>query len=69
MSEALWAVRLSPWLPLAEARDEELVEALQWARTSMRASVAGARPARAVYRRAGRAVRPLWDADRVPRPG
>ena len=54
MSEALWAVRLSPWLPLAEASDEELLEALQWARTAMRASVAGARPARAVYRRAGR---------------
>ena len=57
MSEALWAVRVSPWLPLAaggEARDEELLEALQWARSSMRASVAGARPPRAVYRRAGR---------------
>ena len=54
MSEALWAVRLSPWLPLAAASDEELVEALQWARTTMRASVAGTRPPRVVYRRAGR---------------
>ena len=54
MSETLWAVRLSPWLPLAAASDEELVEALQWARTTMRASVAGTRPPRAVYRRAGR---------------
>ena len=57
MSEALWAVRLSPWLPLAAASDEELVDALQWARTAMRASVAGARPPRAVYRRAGRPCR------------
>ena len=55
MSEALWAARLSPWLPLANARDEELLEALEWARSAMRASVAGARPVRAVYRRAGRA--------------
>src|SRR4051794_5934070 len=57
MSEALWAVRLSPWLLLGNARDEELVEALEWARAAMRASVAGARPTRAVYRRAGRPCR------------
>jgi endonuclease-8 len=57
MSEALWAVRLSPWLRLAEVSDEELFDALQWARSTMRASVAGARPARAVYRRAGRPCR------------
>jgi endonuclease-8 len=54
MSEALWAVRVSPWVPVAEARDEDLLEALAWARAAMRASVAGARPPRAVYRRAGR---------------
>jgi endonuclease-8 len=57
MSEALWAVRLSPWLRLAEVSDEELFDALQWARSTMRASVAGARPPRAVYRRAGRPCR------------
>jgi endonuclease-8 len=57
MSEALWAVRLSPWLPLAEASDEGLLEALQWARSSMRASVAGTRSPRAVYRHAGRPCR------------
>jgi endonuclease VIII len=57
MSEALWAVRLSPWLTLAEVSDEELFDALQWARSTMRASVAGARPPRAVYRRAGRPCR------------
>ena len=54
MSEALWAVRLSPWLRLGAATDDELAAALVWARTAMRASVAGARPNRAVYRRAGR---------------
>jgi endonuclease-8 len=54
MSEALWAVRLSPWLPLAETSDDRLLAALQWARTEMRASVGGARPPRSVYRRAGR---------------
>jgi endonuclease-8 len=54
MSETLWAVRLSPWLPLAEARNEELGTALRWARTAMLESVAGARPTRSVYRRAGR---------------
>jgi endonuclease-8 len=54
MSETLWAVRLSPWLPLQEASDEALLAALQWARSAMSESVAGARPTRSVYRRAGR---------------
>ena len=57
MSETLWAVRASPWLPLAQSSDEQLERALEWARNAMRASVAGARPARAVYRRAGRPCR------------
>ena len=54
MSEALWAVRLSPWLPLGATSDGELLEVLRWARTAMRAAIAGVRPVRAVYRRAGR---------------
>lgn len=54
MAELLWAVRLSPWLPLGRATDEELLGALDWARRQMRASVGGARATRAVYRRAGR---------------
>ena len=54
MSEALWATRVSPWRPLGRVSDEELVAALGWARESMRASVAGARPRRSVYRRVGR---------------
>ncbi len=54
MSEALWAVRLSPWLTLGSVTDDRLVEALTWARKTMGAAVAGARPRRSVYRRAGR---------------
>ena len=69
MSETLWAVRLSPWLPLANAGDEELLEALQWARSAMQAVGRGCAPgARRVSPRGAR-VRPLRDADRVPGPG
>jgi len=57
LAEALWQTRLSPWCPLGEVSDEELDRALRWARDTMRAAVAGARPARAVYRRAGRPCR------------
>jgi endonuclease VIII len=54
MSETLWAVRVSPWLAVGEADDAQLGAALAWARDAMRASVAGSRTVRAVYRRAGR---------------
>jgi endonuclease-8 len=54
VSEALWAVGVSPRITVGEASDEQLRAALQWARVAMRASVAGTRPQRAVYRRAGR---------------
>ena len=55
LAEALWQARTSPWLPLARVEDAQLGRALTWARDSMRASVAGRRPARrSVYRRAGR---------------
>jgi endonuclease VIII len=54
MSETLWAVRLSPWLPVARATDEELLGVLEWARSAMRAAAAGRRAPRSVYRRAGR---------------
>ena len=54
MAEALHGVRLSPWLPVADATDDELRSALAAARERMRASLTGSRPARAVYRRAGR---------------
>jgi endonuclease VIII len=54
MNESLWQARLSPWLPTAQARDEELELALDWAQRMMRASVQGARLLHSVYRRAGR---------------
>jgi endonuclease VIII len=54
LAEALWHARLSPWLTLARADDAALEGALGWARDAMRASAAGARARRAVYRRAGR---------------
>lgn len=54
MSEALWAASLSPWLPVGETSDDELLAALQWGRAAMRSSVTGTRPGRAVYRRVGR---------------
>jgi endonuclease-8 len=53
-AELLWRARLSPWLPTREAADDELRALLLDAAASMRASVAGARPPREVYRRAGR---------------
>jgi endonuclease-8 len=57
LAEALWHARVSPWLRLADVSDEELERSLAWAREAMRASVAGARPQRAVYRRPGRPCR------------
>ncbi len=54
MSEILWAVSISPWLTVGETLDDELVGALRTARDEMRAAVAGSRPRRSVYRRAGR---------------
>jgi endonuclease VIII len=54
LAEALWHARVSPWRRLDTVSDEELTEAVTWAREQMRASVRGSRPPRAVYRRAGR---------------
>jgi endonuclease-8 len=56
-AEALWQARVTPWLRAGEVADEELEHALEWVSGAMRASVAGARPSRAVYRRAGRPCR------------
>ncbi len=53
-SEALWAARVHPLLPVGRASDTELGDVLAWARATMGASVAGRRPATVVYRRAGR---------------
>jgi endonuclease-8 len=74
MNESLWQARLSPWLAIADAGDDELDAALAWAQRMMRASVAGTRSLRSVYRRAGRACprcggtilsRGLGDANRT----
>ncbi len=54
LAELLWQARVSPWSRLGNVSDEELSAALDWARDAMTASVEGRRPARAVYRRAGR---------------
>jgi endonuclease-8 len=53
-AEGLWRARLSPWLKVADATEDELRELLAATSELMRASVAGARPDRTVYRRAGR---------------
>lgn len=54
LAEALWHGQVSPWSRLTEVADEELRHVLGWAQDAMRAAVRGARPSRAVYRRAGR---------------
>jgi endonuclease VIII len=54
MAEALWEARLSPWLRVGEATDEQLRAALEAAVRLMRSSLEGRRGGRRVYRRAGR---------------
>jgi endonuclease-8 len=54
LAELLWHAAVSPWLPAGRLTDDELLDALTWARDAMRRSVAGERAARIVYRRAGR---------------
>ena len=54
LAEMLWQVRVSPWTPLGDVTDDQLLRALEWAREAMLASVRGRRSRRAVYRRAGR---------------
>jgi len=54
-SEALWAAGVSPWHPVGEATDAELLAILQAAALQMRASLDGAGHANRVYRRVGRA--------------
>jgi endonuclease VIII len=56
MSEALWEVRLSPWLRLRETPETDRAHALEAAAALMRASVeAGREPAKRVHNRPGRA--------------
>jgi endonuclease-8 len=53
-AEALWHARVSPWLRLADTRDEQLREVLEQAARLMSRGLAGLREPHAVYRRAGR---------------
>jgi endonuclease-8 len=53
-AEALWEAEVSPWRTLGEVDDAELRAVLEAAHTLMRASVDGPRPARRIYRHAGR---------------
>ena len=54
MAEALWDIRVSPWVRVADAPDDVLRDAVGAARRLMQASLASGRPGRQVYRRAGR---------------
>jgi endonuclease VIII len=53
-AEALWQAHVSPWRRLEDLDDAELQAVLEAAHAMMAASLAGPRPARRVYRRAGR---------------
>jgi endonuclease VIII len=53
-SEACFAARVDPWRPLGGYSDRELRAVLAAARRLMQDSVASGRPARAIYKRAGR---------------
>jgi endonuclease-8 len=59
LAELLWHAKVSPWLAVGDATDDELARGIGWARDAMRASVAQSRAGRtrAVYRRAGRPCR------------
>ena len=61
VAEMLWQARVSPWAPLEHVSDDRLSAALDWAREAMSGSVAGQRPSRVVYRRAGRGCRRCGD--------
>jgi endonuclease-8 len=53
-AEALWQARVSPWRCIGDTSDDELQLVLDQAARLMKESVDGARPRRAVYRRASR---------------
>jgi endonuclease-8 len=55
-AEALWAAKVSPWCPLRDVSDDELLATLREAERQMRNSLErGKHRGRAAYRRAGRA--------------
>jgi endonuclease-8 len=54
MAEALWEIRVSPWLRVTDAGERVLRDAVAAARRLMQQALASGRPGRQVYRRAGR---------------
>jgi endonuclease-8 len=57
MAEAAWQARVSPWLGVGDATDDELFTVLSAAASLMRRSVESGGGRREVYRRAGMACR------------
>jgi endonuclease-8 len=53
-AESLWRARVSPWRRVRDTSDDELRETLTHAAELMHESLDGGRPARRVYRHAGR---------------
>ena len=54
MAEALWAIRVSPWVRVRDAGEAVLRDAVAATRRLMQEALASGRPGRQVYRRAGR---------------
>lgn len=54
MAEALWRIRVSPWIRVRDVPTETHAASVEAARELMRSSLASGRPGRNVYRRAGR---------------
>jgi endonuclease VIII len=54
MADALWSIRVSPWIRVRDASDDVLRAAVAAARRLMQEALATGRPGRQVYRRAGR---------------
>ena len=54
MAEALWTIRISPWVRVRDAGEIVLREAITTARRLMQEALGSGRPGRQVYRRAGR---------------
>ncbi|MBA2461046.1 MAG: DNA glycosylase [Actinobacteria bacterium] len=54
MAEALWEIRVSPWMRVRDVADETLAAALTTARRLMQGALETGRPGRNVYRRVGR---------------
>lgn len=54
MAEALWTIRVSPWLRVRDAGPTVLLDAVATARRLMQEALASGRPGRRIYRRAGR---------------